>query len=77
MVDTYRDSKRRDIYQALDTDPEGNSCFKPIFYFFAHALSVTLNSASKSTNSLGYCELREPIRAPENEYQLLWYVDKY
>ena len=33
--------------------------------FVAHALFVILTSASKSTNSLGYCELREPIRVYE------------
>ena len=27
VVDTYRDSKRRDTYLALGTDPEGDSCF--------------------------------------------------
>ena len=26
-VDIYRDSKRRGIYLALFTDPEGDSCF--------------------------------------------------
>ena len=27
MVDIYRDAKRRGIYLALGTDPEGDSCF--------------------------------------------------
>ena len=45
---------------------------QPFFLFLARALPVILTSASKSTNSLGYCKLREPIRARENGYRLDW-----
>ena len=44
------------------------------FLVLARALPVILTSASKSTNSLGYRELREPIRARENGYRLLWLI---
>ena len=41
---------------------------KPFFLFLARTLPATLTSASKSTNRLGYRELREPIRTRENGY---------
>ena len=37
----------------------------------AYALPVILTSASKSNSSLGYRELREPIRARGNGYRLI------
>ena len=43
---------------------------KPLFYFNMRAPAI-LTAASKSTNSLGYRELREPMRACENGYRLL------
>ena len=66
------------IYLALGTNPVEDSCFsiyqnngikmyfifkktiqrKPFFYFYNFL----------STNSLGYCELREPIKAHKNDY---------
>ena len=64
VVDIYRGAKRRGIYLALGTDPEGDSCFS--------ALPVNLTSAGKSTNSRGYRELREPISAGENGYRCFW-----
>ena len=81
MLDIYQDTKRRNIYLALDTDLEGYSCFSIYqndgirmhfilkekiqckLLFLARALPVILTFASKSTNSLGYRELREPFRA--------------
>ena len=76
------------IYRALVTDPEGDSCFSIyqnngikihfifketiLFLVTAGTLPVILTSVSKSANSLGYRELREPIRERENGYQLLW-----
>ena len=44
---------------------------KHFFLYLALKLLVILISASKSTNSLGYHELREPIRARQNGYWLL------
>ena len=44
----------------------------PFFLYLARAFPIILISASKSTNSLGYRELREPIRARENGYRLIW-----
>ena len=45
---------------------------KPYFVFLACTLPVILTATSKSTNSLGYRKLWEPIRACKNGYQLLW-----
>ena len=83
-MDIYRDAKRRSIYLALDTDPEegivvtvftkimGSKCTFLSKKQYARAFLVILSFASKPTNSLGNRELREPIRARENGYWLLW-----
>ena len=47
---------------------------KSLFLFVAHVLPIILTSASKPTSTLGYCELREPVRARENGYRLLWSI---
>ena len=86
MRDIYRNAKRRAIYLVLGTDFEGDNCFciyqnngakmhfickeKIQCKFSACALPVILTSASKSTNSLGYRELREPIRTREVGYHI-------
>ena len=44
---------------------------KPFFLFLARELPVILTFASKSTNSLGYRELREPIGARKKRYRFL------
>ena len=92
MMNIYQDVKRRGMYLALGSDPEGIVVFsiyqnnvikthfifkeiikcKPFFLFLACALPVILTSALKSTNSLGYRELRESIRACKNGHWLLW-----
>ena len=43
-----------------------------LFLLLARVLPVILTFTSKSANSLGYRELRDPIRARENGYRLLW-----
>ena len=84
MVDIYRDAKRRGIYPPLFTDPEGDSCFSIYqIRWIKNASSISSSetfakrraiflSVRKTVNSHGYSELREPIKARENCYPLIW-----
>ena len=85
MVDIYRDAKRRGIYPPLLTDPEVFSIYQIRWIKNAASLMATISSSEtfpkrraiflsvrKTLNSQGYSELREPIKARENCYPLIW-----